>query len=272
MPADPMLPVAYRVAEKRRELDDTWTLELEPASESVPEFGPGQFAMLCAHGVGEVPISVSSGGEGRLVHTVRAVGAATRALCAAEPGASLGVRGPFGTEWPLEEAEGGDVVLVTGGIGLAPLRPAIERLVRDRDRYGEVTLLHGARSPSEMLFEPELEEWRRGGIAVQTTVDSAPAGWEGRVGLVTELIPMAALPGERATAFVCGPEVMMRFVAAGLEDRGIPRGRIHVSLERNMKCAIGHCGHCQLAHVFVCKDGAVFPYERVESLMAVRQL
>ncbi len=269
-----MLPFAYRVLGKRQELEDTWTLELEPAGDGVGEFRPGQFAMLYAFGSGEVAISVSGGigARGRLVHTVRAVGAATRALCACEPGDSLGVRGPFGSEWPLAEAEGGDVVVITGGIGLAPLRPAIERLIAKRDSYGSILVLYGARSPEEMLYERQLGSWREAGIEVETTVDSAPAGWKGRVGLVTTLIPPAGFEGERTTALVCGPEVMMRFVATALRDRGVAPERIHVSLERNMKCAIGHCGHCQLAHQFVCKDGPVFPYRRVETLMGVREL
>lgn len=269
-----MLPFAYRVLGKRQELEDTWTLDLEPAGDGVGEFRPGQFAMLYAFGSGEVPISVSGGIEARgpLVHTVRAVGAATRALCACEPGDSLGVRGPFGSEWPLAEAEGGDVVVITGGIGLAPLRPAIERLIANRDSYGSILVLYGARSPEEMLYERQLESWREAGIEVETTVDGAPAGWKGRVGLVTTLIPPAGFEGERTTALVCGPEVMMRFVATALRDRGIAPERIHVSLERNMKCAIGHCGHCQLAHQFVCKDGPIFPYRRVETLMGVREL
>jgi NAD(P)H-flavin reductase len=270
-----MLPSAYRVLGKRQELGDTWTLELEPArGPGVGEFRPGQFAMLYAFGSGEVPISVSGGVDGQapLVHTVRAVGAATRAICACEPGDSVGVRGPFGSEWPLAAAEGGDVVVVTGGIGLAPLRPAIERLCANRDTYGTVTLLYGARSPEEMLYEGQLESWREAGIEVETTVDSAPAGWGGRVGLVTTLIPTAGFEGERTTALVCGPEVMMRFVATALRDRGVSPERIHVSLERNMKCAIGHCGHCQLAHQFVCKDGPVFPYQRIETLLGVREL
>lgn len=270
-----MLPLAYRVNGKRRELADTWTLELEPAAEArAGDFGPGQFAMLYAFGAGEVPISISRGGfdGGPLVHTVRAVGAATRAICASEPGDSLGVRGPFGTEWPLAEAEGGDVVVVTGGIGLAPLRPAIDRLIAHRDRYGEVTLLYGSRSPEEMLYADELDQWRAAGIAVETTVDSAPPGWEGRVGLVTALIAGASFDPAAVTALVCGPEVMMRFVAVALGDRGVGAERIHVSLERNMKCAIGFCGHCQLGHRFICRDGAVFPYPQVSSLMGVREL
>ena len=272
---DPMLPSAYRVLGKVQELDDTWTLELEPAAgDGVGRFEPGQFAMLYAFGAGEVPISVSGGAEGRgpLVHTIRAVGAATRAICTHEAGDSLGVRGPFGSEWPLAEAEGGDVIVVTGGIGLAPLRPAIERLIAKRDSYGAVSLLYGARSPEEMLYAEQLGDWRDAGIEVETTVDSAPAGWDGRVGLVTTLIPAARFEGERTTALVCGPEVMMRFVATALMDRGVAPDRIQVSLERNMKCAIGHCGHCQLAHQFVCKDGPVFQYHRVETLLGVREL
>ena len=272
---DPMLPVAYLVADKRQELGDTWTLELEPANGAgVGPFTPGQFSMLYAFGAGEVPISVSGGGgEGeRLGHTVRAVGAATRSICAAEPGEQLGVRGPFGNTWPLAEAEGGDVVVVTGGIGLAPLRLAVKQLIANRDSYREVSLLYGARTPEEMLYPGELQGWREAGISVATSVDSAPSGWEGRVGLVTTLIPEAGFEGERTTALVCGPEVMMRFVSAALRDRGVAPERIHLSLERNMKCAVGHCGHCQLAHKFVCKDGPVFPLGRIETLLGVREL
>jgi NAD(P)H-flavin reductase len=270
---DPMLPSAYVVTDKRQELADTWTLELEPAGgDGVGEFAPGQFSMLYAFGAGEVPISISSLGKDRLVHTVRAVGAATRRICAMEPGEQLGVRGPFGTSWPLEEAKGGDVVVVTGGIGLAPLRPAIERVVSERDDYRAVVLLYGARTPDEMLFFDQLQSWREAGIDVKYTVDAADADWDGRVGLVTKLIPIAGFQGTRSTALVCGPEVMMRFASAALQDRAVPAERIHVSLERNMKCAIGHCGHCQLAHRFVCKDGPVFPVARIGTLLGVREL
>jgi len=272
---DPLLPVSYTVVGKRQELGDTWTLELEPAGgDGVGAFNPGQFSMLYAFGGGEVPISVSGGGGAgeRLGHTVRAVGAATRAICAAEPGEQLGVRGPFGKTWPLAEAEGGDVVVVTGGIGLAPLRLAIKHLMANRDSYREVSLLCGARRPEEMLYAEELQSWRDAGIDVETTVDSGPADWVGRVGLVTTLIPEVAFEGERTTALVCGPEVMMRFVSAALRKRGVAPERIHLSLERNMKCAVGHCGHCQLAHKFVCKDGPVFPLGRIETLLGIREL
>lgn len=272
---DPMLPVAYRVVDKRQELEDTWTLDLEPdGSDGVGTFSPGQFSMLYAFAAGEVPISVSGGlaDRGRVTHTVRAVGSVSRVICASEPGDSLGVRGPFGSAWPLAEAEGGDVVVVAGGLGLAPLRSAMRHLVANRDRYGAAILLYGARSPSEVLFEAELDSWRQSEIEVEVTVDSAPPGYPGRVGLVTELIPAAGFRGDDTTALVCGPEVMMRFGAAALRGRGVPSDAIHVSLERNMKCAIGHCGHCQLGHQFICKDGPVLPYSRIEKLLGVREL
>jgi NAD(P)H-flavin reductase len=274
MSADPRLPVAYRVAGKHRELDDTWTLELEPAGDAdrLGKFEPGQFAMLYAFGAGEVPISVSATTDGTLVHTVRAVGAVSAAVCRCEPGDQLGARGPYGNRWPLGEAEGGDVVVVAGGIGLAPLRPAIEHLVARRDRYGSVAVLYGARSPAEILYPADIERWRSAGVQVEVTVDGAPPGWDGRVGLVTTLIPAGRFDADQATAMVCGPEVMMRFVASALREHGVDARRIHVSLERNMKCAVGFCGRCQLGQRFICKDGAVFAFDRVESLLAVREL
>ena len=275
MVADPLLPSPYVVADKRQELGDTWTLELEPANgDGLGPFGPGQFSMISAFGAGEVPISASGAGEsgGRIVHTVRAVGVATRAICEIERGAQVGVRGPFGTTWPMAEAEGGDVVVVAGGIGIAPLRLAVEHLIDNRDGYRAVTILYGARSPDEMLFFGELTSWREAGIDVKYTVDPASSAWDARVGLVTNLIPIAGFEGPRTTAMICGPEVMMRFVTAALQERGVPDERIYVSLERNMKCAVGHCGHCQLGHRFVCKDGPVFPVGRIGTLLGVREL
>ena len=274
MVADPMLPSSYVVTDKRQELSDTWTLELEPTGpDGVGEFraGPVLDALRLRSG-GGADIGQLDQWWRPLVQTVRAVGAATRAICSCEPGDQLGVRGPFGNSWPLEEAEGGDVVVVTGGIGLAPLRPAIEHLIAKRDGYRAVALLYGARSPDEMLFFAELQGWREAGIDVKYTVDTAAGKWDGRVGLVTKLIPITGFEGARTTAMICGPEVMMRFVSTALEDRGVPAESIHVSLERNMKCAVGHCGHCQLAHRFVCKDGPVFPVGRIRTLSRVREL
>jgi NAD(P)H-flavin reductase len=279
-PADlslgPMVPASFRVADRVQETADTWTLDLQPRQEdALPDFAPGQFAMLYAFGVGEVPISVSGDltARGSLVHTIRAVGAVTSALCRTAPGQDVGVRGPFGSGWPMKAAEGGDVVVVAGGVGLAPLRPVVYHLLANRKRYGNVAILYGGRSPAELLYPEELEHWRsRFDIQVEVTVDGAPADWRGRVGMVTTLLPRADFDPADATALICGPEVMMRFTATALQERGLPRDRIHVLMERNMQCAIGLCGHCQLQHLFICKDGPVFPLDAIEPLLTVREL
>jgi NAD(P)H-flavin reductase len=185
----------------------------------------------------------------------------------------VGVRGPFGTAWPVKDADGGDVVIVAGGIGLAPLRPVVYQLLANRERYGKVVILYGGRSPAELLFPEELEHWRgRFDVQVEVTVDGAPADWRGSVGVVTKLVPRADFDPAAAVALICGPEVMMRFTAAALQERGLPKERIHVSMERSMHCAIGLCGHCQFQHLFVCKDGPVFTLDAVEPLLMVREL
>lgn len=279
-PAGALLPASCRVLSTRQELPDTWTLELE----APPGFAarPGQFSMLYAFGVGEVPISFSglpgpTVPEGRLVQTIRAVGSTTRALCALRAGDVVGVRGPFGAPWPVERAHGQDAVFVAGGIGLAPLRPALEAALAARARFGRVVLLVGARTPADLLYREQLEGWaRRGDVEVRVTVDAAPVGpgaaWTGDVGFVTALLPRAGLDPARAVAFVCGPEVMMRFVARDLAGLGVDPARVLVSLERNMHCAVGTCGRCQLAGSFVCKDGPVFTWPQVEPLLRVREL
>jgi len=273
---DPMLPRAYRIQRVRRELADTVTMELAPADGGeLPTFAPGQFNMLSVFGVGEIPISISGDPAQRhvLVHTTRAVGTVSRALCALKAGATLGVRGPFGTPWPVEAAHGKDLVIVAGGIGLPPLRPALYAALADRGHYKRVALLYGARSPREILFRRELERWRlRLDLEVAVTVDRGAADWRGAVGMVTRLIPRAPFDPAQAVALICGPEVMMRFTAAELEKRGVAPERIYVSLERNMKCAVGFCGHCQFGPVFVCRDGPVFSYDRVRALLMTREL
>lgn len=271
-----MAPVPFRVTARTRETADTWTLELAPERDvALPGFAPGQFAMLYAFGKGEVPISASGDltRPGPLVLTIRSSGPVTAALCAAREGATIGVRGPFGSSWPLRRAEGGDVLVVAGGIGLAPLRSVVYHLLTGRERYRNVVLLYGGRSPAELLYREELERWRgRLDLQVEVTVDRAPGAWRGRVGVVPHLIPRAELEPSDAVALVCGPEVMMRFAATALTDRGFAPDRIFLSLERNMRCAIGLCGHCQLQHLFVCKDGPVFPLDVVEPLIRVREL
>ena len=245
-----LMPAAVRVAERRRETHDTWTLRLDGG----PALAPGQFSMLYAFGAGEAPISVSATGDG-VEHTIRAVGAVTRALCEAE---TVGVRGPYGNTWP---APGGDAVIVAGGIGLAPLRPVI-RALGDR-----ALVLYGARAPRELLYEAELPSW-----GAQVTVDAPAAGWDGPVGVVTKLIERADFDPASAVAMICGPEVMMRFAAVALLDRGMPADAIWVSLERGMKCGVGHCGHCQVGPLLICRDGPVFRYDRVEPLLRVAEL
>lgn len=271
--AAPMLPRRFRVVAHRRETADTATIALEPLDLEPVRFSPGQFDMLYVFGVGEAPISFSGARGDRIEHTVREVGAVTRAICEARRGDVLGVRGPYGTGWGIEEAEGADVVIVAGGLGLAPLRPAIELILARRERYGRMSVLVGARSPDSLLFRDDLATWRaRFDVEVEVTVDVAGGGWRGDVGLVTELIPRAPFDPANTVAFVCGPEVMMRFVAAALVDRGVDADAVRISMERNMKCAIGHCGHCQFGANFVCKDGPVYPYGRLAPLLSLREV
>ncbi len=274
--ADPMVPAVARLSGRRRETADTWTLTLEADGlDGAPGFAPGQFNMLYVFGVGEVPISMS-GDPGRpapLVHTVRAVGPVSGALARARPGAMVGVRGPFGAGWPLEQAVGADVLVIAGGLGLAPLRPALYRLLAERQRYGRVVLLYGTRSPADILFRRELESWRRRlDLEIEVTVDHASSDWRGNVGVVTTLIPRAAFDPLHSIALVCGPEIMMRFAIASLRDAGLPDDAIWLSMERNMKCAIGQCGHCQLGSTFVCKDGPVFRYDGIAPLLRTKEI
>lgn len=271
-----VVPALYRVAKRRRETKDTFTLELTPQRDGkIPVFAPGQFNMLYAMGKGESAISISGdpSNERSLVHTVRAVGTVTKALCSLLPGEALGVRGPFGTSWPVDEAKGKDVLIVAGGIGLAPLRPAIYHILAHREDYERVALLYGARTPEEALYWRELGKWRgRFDFSVHVTVDSAKTDWRGHVGVVTHLIASANYDVKNTLAMVCGPEIMMRLTAVELVDRWIPAERVFVSLERNMKCAMGFCGHCQFGPEFVCKDGPVFPFSRVERALKIREL
>ena len=279
----------FRVVRKHLENGDTVTLALEPVDGVPLPFAPGQFTMVYAFGVGEVPISISGdpARPGQLRHTIRDVGGVTHALFSLVRGDLVGIRGPYGTTWQLPEAAprsgplralggplGGhpmDVVFVAGGIGLAPLRPALLDVLAHRDRYRRVVLLYGARTPEDVLFARELEAWQSK-VDVNITVDYAAPAWRGRVGLVTALIPRAGFDPEASVALLCGPEVMMRHAASALVHRGVAAERIELSMERNMKCGVGLCGHCQLREMFICTDGPVFPYDRVEPLLALREV
>jgi len=274
--SDPMLPHPYRVQRVRRETYDTFTLDLEQANgASGLPFAPGQFNMMYLFGVGEVPISISGdpAQSKALVHTIRAVGTVTKPIVRLKRGDVLGVRGPFGSSWPVEAAKGSDVVIVAGGIGLAPLRPALYYLLSHRDSYGRVVLLYGARTPEDLLYTRELEEWRsRFDMEVEVTVDAAKGDWRGNVGVVTTLIPWARFEPSDTVAMVCGPEVMMRFTVQALQERGVAAENTYVSMERNMKCAVGFCGHCQFGPTFICKDGPVFRCDRMEQFLWKREI
>jgi NAD(P)H-flavin reductase len=269
--ASTLVPALAQVRDRRAETRGVWTLDLE-----LPGFGPvapGQFNMLYAMGVGEIPISVSGGSDGdSLVHTIRGVGAVSGALAGLEPGDVVGVRGPFGSSWPLHEAAGKDVIVMGGGLGLAPLRPLVRQLLAAPREYGSISLLYGARSPDDILYGEELERWREAAAHVEITVDHTTSGWPGPVGVVTELLHPELFDPANVCAYVCGPEVMMRFSARSLMEMGVPASAIHVSMERNMKCAVGHCGHCQFGTHFVCKDGPVFRFEAVRDILGIREL
>lgn len=270
----PMVPVRYRVVGRQQETADSVTLALQPVDAPIAEPQPGQFTMLYAFGVGEIPISVSGcpSREGALLHTIRAVGATSRALCALQPGGILGVRGPFGAGWDVTRAVGRDVVVIAGGIGLAPLRPVIRDVLAERRRFGKVAFLIGARTPDDLLYAEQIDEWRSAAdVDVEVTVDAAARGWTGHVGLITTLLDPMPVAAANSTAFLCGPEVMLRVTSRQLVEAGASPDQVFVSLERNMHCAIRQCGHCQLGPLFVCADGPVVSWTVAGPLMAVRR-
>lgn len=271
--ADPFVPQIWRVARVLREASDIATLDLVPVEGAPPSFRPGQFNMLYAFGVGEIAVSMSGDPAGRehFVHTVRAVGAVSGRIAALKAGEAVGLRGPFGTAWPMTEANGKDVVLVAGGLGLAPLRPAIYQILGHRQAYRRVVILIGMRNPAGILYRQEIERWRES-LDIEVTVDHADDRWHGNVGVVPLLIARMGFDPANAIAMICGPEIMMRFSVNALRDRGLAPERIYLSMERNMKCAIGLCGHCQFGPHFLCKDGPVMRYDRIGAIFAAREI
>jgi len=273
---EPMIPKPFRIHRMLKETRDTYTIELETANgtNGFP-FSAGQFNMLYVFGVGEVPISISGDPSmpNMLKHTTRSVGIVTKAILKLRSGDVLGVRGPFGNHWPVSEAIGNDVVIVAGGIGLAPLRPVLYSFISHRDKYGKIILLYGARTPEDLLYKKELEQWRgRFDLEVKVIVDSASGNWRGNVGVVTTLIPRIQFDPLHTVAMICGPEVMMRYTIKELQNCGVKNENIYVSMERNMKCGICLCGHCQLGSKFVCKDGPVFCYDHIKELFGKREI
>jgi NAD(P)H-flavin reductase len=271
-----MQPVPVKILSVSKETHDTFTLTVEPPeNDPVARFQPGQFHMLYVPGVGELPISISGDPENpsTLTYTVRSVGQATYRLVTRKVGESIGLRGPFGTSWPMKEARGKSVLIVAGGIGLAPLRPAIYHVLRHRGDFNRLVILYGGRSPQDLLYRKEFNAW---GMLPDTqalaTVDYGGVSWRGYVGVVTTLFRHVRMQPTDTVAMLCGPEIMMRYAGRELETRGIPTSQIYLSMERNMKCAVGFCGHCQLGPYFVCKDGPVFPYGRMKGVMDLYEL
>jgi anaerobic sulfite reductase subunit B len=267
-----MVPLRYRVEDLHRETADTVSLRLAPAATSIEPPAPGQFTMLYGFGIGEVPISVSGGDGDALIQTIRAIGLVSTHLHDRRPGDFVGVRGPFGTRWDVSGATGFDLVVMGGGIGLAPLRPVIRYAMTHRHRYRRVSVLIGARSPDDLLFTEEYADWTSSGIDVAVTVDRAVGGWTGHVGVITSIVGGAVVDPVRTLAMVCGPEPMMRFSARALTDAGVATSRIQVSIERNMHCGEAICGHCQLGPLLVCRDGPVVGYDVAEPLITCPEL
>lgn len=271
--SDSMVPQFWPVLRRIRETAEVISVEL--LAPGPQRLLPGQFNMLYAFGIGEIAVSLSGqpGTTDRVMHTIRAVGAVSTALTKLKKSDTVGVRGPFGSAWPVEEAVGCDVVIVAGGIGLAPLRPVLYHVLKHRERYGQIALVYGARNPQDLLFRRELDMWRgMKDLQVRVTVDYADSDWTGDVGLATNGLSKVEFDENNTVAMVCGPEIMIRLIALALQSRGLPLDRIYLSLERNMKCAVGMCGHCQFGPEFVCKDGPVFPFARVVDNMMRREI
>jgi len=270
---EPMLPKPYRVQSVIRENHDTVTLALTPLSETQQCITqPGQFNMLYLFGTGEIPISISklAGPDQPLLHTIRGVGPVSKKCLTLSPGDMIGLRGGFGVGWPLA-GKGENLILVAGGIGLAPLRPVIHLMLARPELYGKLTVIYGARNPRDQIFLEELKAWAASdALTFLSTVDLATDSWHGRVGVVTDVMEQISCTPNNTRAFLCGPEVMMHFSVLALEKLGIRADDIYISMERNMKCAIGHCGHCQWGGDFMCKDGPVFDFSTIATRFHIR--
>jgi NAD(P)H-flavin reductase len=273
---DPMTTTPVMVRKTIWENDDTFTLTLDcaPLGEGY-RFLPGQFNMVYVYGVGEAAVSISSdpARPGTLDHTIHRVGLVTTALAQKKRGDLIGIRGPFGSSWPIEVARGRNVCIASGGIGLAPLRPVIYAMLKDRDAYGRIIVLYGGRSPLDLLYRVELEKWANDyNVEVLVTVDRGDSSWKGHIGVVTSLFQYIKLDARETIAYVCGPEIMMKYTIDELERRGVPPAQMYISMERNMKCAVGFCGHCQYGPTFICKEGPVYPVMRVRPLLERKEL
>lgn len=274
MSSNPLLPQEAKIEKIKWETYDTFTFRVsfaDPELKASYRYSPGQFNMVSLFGLGEAPISISSESyrTGSFDHTIRAVGSVTKFFSRMKEGQEIGIRGPYGSAWPVEEAKGKNVLVVAGGIGLAPLRPFLMQVFHDRSAYRHFQILYGARTPGDMLYTDEFPEWhKQPDTTFLLSVDAVPEGekWEHQVGVVTTLFDRLDVPTLNTVVLTCGPEIMMKFVVLGLLKRGFAQKQIYLSLERRMKCGVALCGHCQLGHRYVCKDGPVFSYDQVQGI------
>lgn len=270
---NPYLPREAEIVTRIQECRNTFSLRLRLTDGQPYDFVPGQFNMLYLHGCGEVPISVVEDAEdsGILTHTIRALGRVTTGLAALGPGDRIGLRGPYGRGWPMREAQGRDVLIITGGLGCAPSVSIIHRIFAQREHYGHLHILQGVKHTADLIWRSQYDAWAQmPDVNVMLAADVAPPGWHGHVGLVTALFDRLEFEPGRSIAMLCGPEVMMRISAEHLQARGLAEDAIYLSMERNMQCAVGHCGHCQLGGSFVCRDGPIFAWPEVHELLGIR--
>ncbi len=273
---DPYLPDEARIVERIEESPDLFTLRLrftDPGRQAAFSFEPGQFNMLYLHGVGEIPVSIVSDPRDEHVfdHTIRAVGRVSRALARLRTGQHIGVRGPWGRGWPLAAAEQHDVLVVTGGLGCAPVVSVINYIAHRRERFGKLNIMQGVKHSSDFIWRERYARWRQmPDTRVLLAADAGDTLWPWHIGRVTELFDQLDFDPQRAVVMLCGPEGMMRVVVKEMLARGVPENDIWLSMERNMQCAVGHCGHCQYGSLFVCRDGPVFSYHELAPLFARR--
>jgi NAD(P)H-flavin reductase len=272
---DSHIPHVAVIEQRIQETPTIFTLRLRYDWEVTQpyEFDPGQFNMVTLFGVGEIPISIVNDPQENTFfdHTIRVVGRVSDGLSKLQPGDRVGIRGPFGRGWPLARMKGKDILLITGGLGCAPLVSVIRYLMRRRDFYGRIHILQGVKHSSDLIWREQYEEWEKlRDVHILLAADVASKGWKGQQGMVTELINQISLRPQRTVALLCGPELMMLTAIANLRDLGLADGSIWFSMERNMQCGIGQCGHCQIGPHYVCQDGPVFNYSDLADFLGAR--
>jgi NAD(P)H-flavin reductase len=270
------LPWEAEVVKRIQESDTIFTLQLrltDPKLHEAYRYSPGQFNMLYLYGVGEVAISIVSDPEHEdlLTHTINRVGRVTRGFAQVREGQRIGIRGPFGRGWPLREAEGQDVIIISGGLGCAPVISVINHIIRRRERFGHLTVVQKVKHVDEFIWPERFERWKHvpdTSVLVASTKGSV--NWRWQVSPRIQVLEQVQVRSERTIVMICGPEGMMLSATDYLVKQGVPESSVYFSMERNMQCAVGHCGHCQFGGLFICKDGPVFAYSEIKHLLGTR--